>query len=108
MTDYLVCLGLKSFLEIKNFYFKAGLTRMVSLFLDEALVVVVQSLSCVQLFVTPWTVAYQASPFLELAQIHNDFYNIKVYLNETEVLKLLILTASICYLNFVTSPIKTK
>ena len=47
MTDYLVCLGLKSFLEIKKFYFKAGLTRMVSLFLDEALVVVVPSLSCV-------------------------------------------------------------
>ena len=39
-----------------------------------ALFVVVQSLSCVQLFVTPWTAARQASPvlhqLLEIAQTH--------------------------------------
>ena len=34
---------------------------MVSLFLDEALVVVVQSLSCVWFFATPWTATHQAS-----------------------------------------------
>ena len=35
------------------------------------LIVKMKSLSCVQLFVTPWTVAYQASPFMGFSRPEN-------------------------------------
>ena len=38
--------------------------------LSKVFVIVVQLLSCVQLFAIPWTAVHQASYFLEFAQTH--------------------------------------
>ena len=56
---------------------------------EDRVIVVVQSLSCVRLFVTPWTAAHQASPSFTVFQSLLRFMSIELVLKSNHLILLL-------------------